>query len=381
MSMNTPVRWGIVGTGWVARVFADDLAEVAGATLTAVASRTVEGAESFAAGYEGVRAFPDLASLLASGEVDVLYVCTPPHRHADDCVQSLTAGVPVLCEKPFAADAPSALRVVELARRTGLFCMEAMWMRFLPAVRDLDEMVRSGAIGEPRILMVDFGMANAFDPTHRLFDPARGGGALLDRGVYAVALAVMLFGAPDAVTSLRATVPTGVDGDAGVLLRFPGERLAVVTCSLTSWTSNVAAVSGTAGRLVLQAPFHRSERITLSRYAPMELQPPRDADGPRRRDTLRQWAKEGPAGRPLRWVKRSTMRRPLVSAATALVRSSADESFARPIDGVGYGYEAAEVVRCLRAGRSESPAMTLDETLLIMQIMDEARGQWAGDVP
>ncbi len=377
MSLPT-VRFGILGAGFVARVFADDLAAVEGAALTAVASRTMEGASAFAAAYPGVRAHRDLAELLASGDVDVLYICTPPHRHAEDCLQSLEAGVPVLCEKPFADDAATAGQVVAAARAAGLFCMEAMWMRFLPAVRAMADLVESGRIGEPRVLLADFGMANVFDPTHRYYDPDRGGGALLDRGVYAVALAVMLFGAPDAVASLRATVPTGVDGDSGLLLHYPGERLAVLSSSLTSWTSNTAAVSGTAGRLVLETPFHRSERLTLAPYTPMAVTPPIDPPAPSRKQVALGRLQESPAWPPLRWASHSAVGRPLMRTARRILHPSPNETFDLPIEGVGYGYEAAEVVRCLRAGETESPSMPLDETLMVMRIMDDASAQWAG---
>ena len=362
----------------MARVFADDLAAVDGASLTAVASRTLDGATAFASAYPGVGAHPNLTALLASGDVDVVYVCTPPHRHAEDCLQSIASGVPVLCEKPFAGDAATAAEVVAAARVAGVFCMEAMWMRFLPAVRTLSEMVVSGRIGDPRVLMADFGMANVFDPTHRYFDPERGGGALLDRGVYTVALAVMLFGVPDELTSLRTTVPTGVDGDSGLLLHFPGERLAVLSSSLTSWTSNTATVSGTGGRLVLQEPFHRSERLTLTPYTPIDLTPPSDPPPPpsRKESTIRS-VTAGPLGPPLRKVAASRPAKPLVEALKRRLHPSPDETIELPIEGVGYGYEAAEVVRCLRTGATESPAMPLDETLHVMRIMDEAHAQWA----
>ena len=175
MNDQRAIRWGILGTGHAARHFAEGLRELAGASLVAVASRTPGRAREFAAragmprshdGYEGVARDP---------EVDVVYVASPNDRHRGDCLLCLDAGKPVLCEKPFALNAAEAEEIATAARERGLFCMEAMWMRFLPLVRELDVLLE--AIGEVRLLEARLGHLHPFDPSSRLFQNEAGGGA------------------------------------------------------------------------------------------------------------------------------------------------------------------------------------------------------------
>ena len=195
-SEGRPIRWGILGTGRVAGRFAQALRELDDARLLAAGSRRLATAEAFARHHGVERAYGSYAQLAADPDLDIVYVASPHALHREHSLLCLEAGRAVLCEKPFALNATEAREVIASARSRGLFCMEAMWTRFLPAMRRLTELVDAGAIGELRMVTAQLGFPSEPDPSSRLFDPALGGGALLDLGVYPLALASQLLGRP-----------------------------------------------------------------------------------------------------------------------------------------------------------------------------------------
>lgn len=351
-----PIRFGIIGAGRVARDFADGLVGVPDAVLSVVWSRSSRTADEFRARFPQARAVMDIDDLATADDVDVVYVATPHHRHAPDSLVALRNGKPVLCEKPFATSASESLTIVEEARRRGLFCMEAMWMRCIPGILRAKELVDQGAIGEPRMLLADFGVATPYEPASRFFDPAQGGGALLDRGVYAVSLAHLLLGVPDSVVGLSTAAPTGVDEQIGAVLGFPNGQLALVSAALGTTTPNAAVITGTEGRLHLEAPFYCPSRLTV---VPTSTSLASEGDESTRQE------------RATAMLKRSRLGLEVVRLGKTLLRPRQVERW--PIVGNGYGYEATEVVRCLRAGLTESPLMTLDESLAVMATIDRLR--------
>jgi predicted dehydrogenase len=320
--MTDIIRWGILGLGSIAHAFADALRYLPDARLVAVGSRAAESAALFGAQYDVPRRYDSYEALAADPEVEMVYVATPHHLHEANTRLCLEAGKGVLCEKPFAINADEAARMIALARQKGRFLMEAMWSRFLPAMTRVRELVAEGALGEVRLVQANFGFHAPFDPSSRLFNPALGGGTLLDIGIYPVSFAVMLLGLPDAVSSQAHLGATGVDEQAGIVLRYADRRLAVLHTSFQVTTSNEAEIVGTAGRLRVHPRFHQAEALTLYRPGEPEL------------------------------------------------------SIEAPIVGNGYRYEAEEVHRCLRAGKLESDLMPLDETLAIMHLLDQIRAQW-----
>ncbi|MHB1140945.1 MAG: Gfo/Idh/MocA family protein [Sulfuricaulis sp.] len=350
------VRWGILGTGWVANEFAKGLRYVPNARLTAVGSRSLDKAEKFAAAFHVPHAHGSYEALVGDTDVDVVYIATPHSRHKTDCLTAFAAGKAVLCEKPFAMDTAEAEQVISAARRHGIFCMEAMWMRFMPTIRKAHEIVRSGAIGQVRMLTADFGVPTVYDPTHRVFNAALGGGALLDRGVYPLSLAFELFGTPTSVRSLAHMTQTGVDEHTSVLLRYADGQIAAISATLSGYAANEAVIIGTEGRLTIHEPLCRPDRITL-RKAPLA------ASSGSGRDSLKQRMKSA--------LKNSAMLRRM--HGLLLGRSG---NLHVPFEGNGYNHEAAEVGRCLAAGRTESSLMPLDETLEIMRTLDLIRAQW-----
>lgn len=318
----TPVRWGILGTGAIAEKFATGLQSLPDARLAAVGSRAAATAEAFADRFGAPRRHGSYAALAADPEVDIVYVATPHPMHHTAARLCLEAGKPVLVEKPFAVNAGQAKEVIALARERDLFLMEAMWTRFLPLMGRLRALVAEGAIGQPRMLAADFGFRMTPDPAHRLFAPELAGGALLDVGVYVVSLASMLFGPPNRGTGLAEIGPTGVDEQAALVLGYPGGELAQLTCAITLNTPQEVTLMGTAGAIRIHPLWWKPTTLTLAR-----------------------------PGQP-------------------------DETIEEPYAGNGYNYEAAEAMRCLRAGERESPVMPLDETLSIVRTLDQARAQW-----
>lgn len=210
MSSDT-IRWGILATGGIAGVFAEALRESAGAEIVAVGSRSADGARRFADHHGIPHAHGSYTDLAADPDVDAIYIATPHAFHERDTILCLEDGKHVICEKPLAINAEQARRMIDAARAADRLLMEAMWTRFLPSTRRLVEIIVSGMIGEPRSFSADFRIAPPFDPTSRLFDPALGGGALLDLGVYAVSMAHHLFGPPEEVEGDAVIGPTGVD--------------------------------------------------------------------------------------------------------------------------------------------------------------------------
>lgn len=319
MGTDAPIRWGILGTGTIAAAFAEALATLPGAALAAVGSRARETADAFADRFGIPRRHATYAALAADPEIDVVYVATPHALHHANAVQCLEAGKAVLCEKPLAVNAREARAMVDCARRRGLFLMEALWTRFLPAVRAVLSDVAAGAIGAPRLVAADFGFRSDPEPGGILHDPALGGGALLDVGVYPVALASWVLGRPDRVTALAHLGPGGVDEVSAVLLGFPGGATAVLHAAISVETPQEALIAGTDGLIRLHAPWWRATRATRTR-----------------------------PGAP-------------------------DATIDLPFPGNGYQLEAAEVMRCLRAGERESPTLPLDGTVAVMETLDAVR--------
>jgi len=338
-----PVRWGILGTGGIARSFAADLRTIPDATLAAVGSRDADAARRFAQRFDGEHAHASYEALVSDPSVDIVYVATPHHRHREDALLALDAGKAVLCEKPFAINAAQAREVAERARTRHLFCMEAMWTRFLPLVQEVRRRVRAGEIGALRSVSASFCVANERRPQSRLFAPELGGGALLDLGVYGVSLAHWFFGAPATVHATGSIGITGVDEHTVVLMGWPGGRSATATCSIVARQPNTATLVGETGTITLADPFCCPPSASLARFHPA-----------------------GEARSPLRALRRRIARR--------LGRPDGQRIEAAR-EGRGYRYEAIEAMRCLREGRTESDVISLDDTIAVMETLDRARAE------
>ena len=325
--MTEPIRWGILGTGNIAHQFARGLADTPDATLVAVGSRSIDTANTFADEFDIERRHPTYEELADDDGVDAVYVSTPHPFHRDNSILLLEHGKAVICEKPFTINAGDAKAVIDVARQRDVFLMEAMWTRYLPAVVRARELIAEGAIGDVRLVQADFGFRAGINPEGRLFNLALGGGALLDVGIYVISMASMILGPrPSRVASTTQIGETGVDEQSAFLLQYPGGELAVLSCAVRTGTAVEARVFGTEGSILLHGPFFKCGALTVK-------------------------------------------------------RGGEEEHIDLPLEGNGYNYEAAEVGRCLRVGLKESDVMPLDETLVLMELMDSIRAQWGLSYP
>ncbi|WIB25393.1 Gfo/Idh/MocA family oxidoreductase [Curtobacterium sp. MCSS17_015] len=244
------VRWGVLGTGGIARSFVGDCT-AAGVEFVAVGSRTEERARTFADEYGIPRAHGDYAALVADDQVDAVYVATPHSRHAEDALLAIEAGKHVLVEKAFTITAAEARRVRDAAKARGVLVVEAMWTRFLPQTAMMRRVVAEGRIGTPRLVQATHHQALPTDPRHRLNDPALGGGALLDLGVYPVSFAVDVLGVPTALVASGTLSDQGVDTQMGIVMTHEGGAQSTVHFALDLRSPNGASIIGTEGRIDL----------------------------------------------------------------------------------------------------------------------------------
>jgi len=318
VSADREIRWGIVGPGRIANQVVKDFPFVDQATAVAVASRSVDRAQVFADTHGLKRAYGSYAEILADPEVDALYIATPHPQHHAIAMAAIDAGKALLVEKTFTATVAGAEAIIAAGRARQVFVMEAMWTRFQPAIVAARELIADGAIGEVRQVQADLGVDRPYDPTDRLFDPAQGGGAMLDLGVYVVSLAQHFLGNPDRVTASGSLAPTGVDTEAGLLLSYDDGRAASLLISVRHPTPGMARIHGTGGWIEIPPRFHHPKRIVLHRTG------------------------------------------------------QAPESIERPPLGAGYSHELIEATQAILAGRTESSIMPLADTLAVQQILQDA---------
>jgi len=335
---------------------------VSDASLGAVASRSRESAEAFAQTMGVHRAYSSYEELLSQPDIDVVYIATPHIRHHTDCLLALEAGKSVLCEKPFTMNAHQAREVFDLARSRNLFCMEAMWMRFIPLMQQVRHIIKNDEIGEIKLLSADFGYPVPFDAKSRLFNRELGGGALLDRGVYPLSLAVSLMGKPNRIVGQASIGSTGVDEQSAMVLHYDHGALATLSSTLLTYGSNTATIMGTRGQIVIHPPFYYPEKVSIDRFPDtQQMKPtPRSSASTSLKERVKVNLKMAPFFKRLRRLK--------PHASQSLVRLEA---------GQGYHHQVVEVGRCLRAGRVESSLMPWIETLQVMESMDTLRESWS----
>jgi predicted dehydrogenase len=240
-----PVRWGILGTGWIASTFTTDLVAT-GHVVAAVGSRRQESADEFAGRFGIPKAHGSYEALVADPGVDAIYISTPHTFHYDNAKLALVAGKHALVEKSFTVNAREAREIVELAKSRNLVILEAMWTRTV--VADHTQLLPS-------------------DPSHRILDPALGGGALLDLGIYPVSFAWDIFGKPQSITALSTPVrSTGVDGQTSILLGYPGGQQAVLHNALDTAGPNRAVILGTLARIEIDPVWYSATSFTV--FAP-----------------------------------------------------------------------------------------------------------------
>jgi predicted dehydrogenase len=325
--------WAIVGPGKIARRFAQALRQLPDTRLHSVQGRDAARVQAFAEawsepGAAAVRASTDLAALLADPAVDAVYVATPHAQHGEIVRASLLAGKPVLCEKSLVPNRAQAEPLVALARERGLFLMEAVWTRFLPAYAQLQTWLRAQAIGELRGIQSSFCFPSVYDPASRLYDPSLAGGALLDIGIYNLTVTRWVLQQalghcpePLAIRADGVLAPSGVDQRVAGSLVFPGGLVSQFICGIDGSSQNPLQLIGERGVITLPRNFWQATEAQIQRHA-----------------------------EPVQTVS-------------------------APFRINGFEGEIEEAMRCIRAGLVESPLMPHAESLATLAWMDEIRRQ------
>lgn len=350
--MTRTFRWGVFGTGAVSAKFVAGLSASPGMKAVFVASRSQSSADRFARILGVPRAVEGYERAARLGGVDAIYIATPPSEHCVHALLCLELGIPVLIEKPFAACREDAVRIVNAARTSSTFAMEAMWTRFIPAAQLLKKEVSKGSLGEIRMVSGSFGTSKAPDLASSSFDPYRGGGSLSHLGVYPLSLAQWIFGSPNRVHAIGTVGSTGVDEDVAFQLQYSQDITASFYCSIRSWAPNDFQVMGTEGMAAFCGSIVRPYGLEIARQRPLTS----NYQGPTWRTRLRE----------------STM---IHKCAQLIGFSSRNRgNFIRcGYVGNGYHYQAEEVQACVSRGDLESRCMPLADSVSVVSTTDKIK--------
>ncbi len=325
--MTQPVRWGILGPGKIANKFAQGLQTIPDAVIQAVASRSLERARKFAGAYDAASAYGNYQTLLDDPEIDVVYVATPHSYHKDLVMMSIDAGKHVVCEKPMGINAQEVEEMIRAARQQGVFLMEALWTWFLPVWKQVRTWLDEDRIGDIRIFHADFSFQGTRDLSSRLYNPELAGGALLDIGIYPIAMAFWVFQQnPTKVASLATLSETKVDAQSAYLFRYENGAQAVLNSSFEVHGPKEAILSGTKGRIRVPL-FWRAQEAFLE------------------------------------------------------IDDEIVEHFEAPHKATGLEYEAAAAMEDIRNGRLESSVFSHAESMRLVSLFDQLREEWGVKYP
>ena len=314
-------KWGIIGTGGIARAFANDVSLLDGHVVAAIGSRNIGTAQSFAAKCNGAIAYGSYEELINDQEIDAVYVATPHPAHKNNVIAALNAGKPVLCEKPFSVNADEAQEMIAAAKKNNVALMEAMWARFLPHYSKIREIIASGVLGEITTVFADHGQRLADQNIARLVEPSLAGGALLDLGIYPVSFAHMVLGIPNTITAKSVFTEKGVDAQTSILFEYSNGAQAVLSTTMIVQTPCTAVIAGLNGYLEIDRVFYNPTSMRVRLF-----------DG-----TITEYP--------------------------------------NTYTGHGLREQALEFARVVKSGEKESPILNWQDTIAIMQILDTVRDQ------
>lgn len=315
------LKIGILGTGGIAAAMADTIVRMTGVMLYGVASRSMDKAEAFVKRFGMGHAYGSYEALALDPEIELIYIATPHSEHYGNAMMCLEQGKHVLCEKAFAANAAMAREMIASAGRKGLLITEAMWVRYMPMVLTLKEVLASGSIGEP--MTVTANLSYLIGQVPRIRDLNLAGGALLDVGVYVITFASIVFG--DEIISMDSGVikmDTGADIQNSMTFCYPGGKMAVLNSAAHVLSDRRGIIYGTKGYVEVEN-INNFETIKVF-------------------DENR-----------------------LLTA-----------EYKRPEQISGYEYQITACKKAVREGRTECPEMPHQTTIRIMEVMDALRGQW-----
>ena len=316
--MNQKIKWGIAGLGNIAKKFASDLNLVPEAQLVAVASSDIHRAESFKKAFNANRCYGSYEDLFDDPEVVVVYVAGLNNHHKTVALAAVAKGKAVLCEKPLGLNSGEIKQMIAAANNNQCFLMEALWSRFNPAIQKAKQWADEGVLGQVKFLYSEFSFYKMdADPTHRLMDLNKGGGALYDIGIYPIFLAYLILGIPEKISAQSQFGPTGVDVQTSMIFQYKNAQ-AVLYCGITNNSENEAKICGTEAEIVLPGRWHDTEVITLIRNDEVSI--------------------------------------------TNL-----------PTVGIGYTHEINEVNQCLAQGKTESSLWSNQNTLELALLVEKVR--------
>jgi predicted dehydrogenase len=315
-------NWGVIAPGRIAHRFAQGFSAIEDGKLFAVASRNVERAKQFANQHQIEHVLPSYDELINHPDIDVVYIANPHRYHFETIKQCLSAGKAVLCEKPLTVTEKQSAELFALAQKNNVFLMEAVWSRFLPCWQQVKTWISEGMIGEIQLLKSSFGFQPPKDETDRLFDINLAGGAMLDTGIYNIALSEFVL--EQQPKQLHASVligDTGIDERCSVTLDYETVT-SQFTCTFLAQLDNEFYVVGDKGTIVVHGPFWDATKATLSTNLGEVLK------------------------------------------------------FDKPYRASGFEYQVEEVHQCLRAGKiasdNVSPAVTMANMKIMDQILEDA---------
>ena len=314
-------RWGIIGTGGIAKAFARDLSYFNSHIVQAVGSRSIEKAIDFAVEFPGCTSYGSYEELVADPMIDAVYVATPHPQHVANTLLALNAGKPVLCEKPFAVNAIEARAMVAAAIDNDVALLEAMWTRFLPHIDKVREILSSGVIGEVVHVEADFGEYLIGHEIPRLIEPSFAGGALLDLGIYPVSFAHLVLGKPTRITATGVLTDKGVDNQTSAIFDYENGAQAIITTTFITSTPCRAIIAGKLGRIEIDRTF----------FSPASMR--------------------------------------------VIMQDGTTTEYPNTYQGRGLREQAAELERMVRNAEVESPLLTHKMSIEIMETLDEIRNQ------
>lgn len=313
------IRWGIVGPGKIANRFAEALQNVDCAELVAVASREKERGEDFAERYGIPNVFCEYETMAESDLVDAVYIATIHPLHKPCAELFLNSGKHVLCEKPICVNAREAEKLKECAEKNNVFLMEAMWTRFLPVIKEAQEIVRRGDIGEVLGIEADFCYHSTLQKAPRVFINELAGGSLLDVGVYGLHFAAIFLGStPETIIAL-ANTDKGVDIHTNMLLKYKSGALANITSAIGLTKPPTAYIYGSKGRIYIPHFFGATEIFVKN--------------------------------------------------------DKGDNAIVKEYIGNGFEEEIIEACECIKKGKMQSDILPIDESITILKQMDNVRAQ------
>ncbi len=317
--MKKIYNWGIMGPGFIANKVIPDFELAENAKVLAVGSNTPGKAKAFAKRWGIERVYGNYEELVRDKDIDIIYITTPNAFHLKNACLAMEHGKHVMCEKPFALNARAAQEMILCAEKNHVFLMEGMWTRFIPAVSRIKELIEGGVIGKVHQIVSDFSYDYPFDASYHLFDPAAGGGTLLDGGIYPLSFAGYIYGAMPEEYFGYANLKNGVDIRDSVVMRFPGGGMSSFICGADTASPWDSIIYGEKGCI----------RI-FSFYAAREFE-------------------------------------------VEIYETKKKKHYSFPFEGQGYQFEMNEAMKCIDKGRMESGIMPLKESLGYLRVIDDLR--------